>query len=456
MLDAIIIGAGPAGLTAGFKLLQKNLEFLVLEAQDQPGGNVRTLAHQGYKLETGPHTFMGANEFVFKLVSELNLDPSLMPASPAAENRYIFRAGKLHPLPNGLIRFLKTPLLSASAKLRLTLEPLIPNRAKPLETAWEFFVRRFGEEAATYIMSPFISGIYAGNAKQLGARASFPKFWNFEKESGSMIIGAAKFMYAKRKRLKQEGITLKKGLFSFKDGLGALTKTIAEKLGKNLLCSATVETIVRDTTKFIVRAQGQEFLARSIICAAPPPSASALLSGLAPGAGKIFNALPMSPVALIHWSQNAIDFPPGFGFLMPRLYQLRVLGTLFPSQLFPNRAPQGQSLFASFYGGMTDPEAVELSDDELTATLLKEHQEIFARKLGPPEMLKILRYPGAIPQLLPDHPEKIAALLDQTKKIPGLFLAGNYLTGVGLEHAVISGYNSAEQCLKFVVERFKG
>ena len=67
-------------------------------------------------------------------------------------------------------------------------------------------------------------------------------------------------------------------------------------------------------------------------------------------------------------------------------------------------------------------------------------------------MLKILRYPGAIPQLLPDHPEKIAALLCQAKNIPGLFLAGNYLTGVGLEHAVTSGYHCAKACLKFLAE----
>ncbi len=192
MPEVIVIGAGPAGLTAAFKLRQKNIETLVLEAQDQPGGNVRTLEHQGCRLETGPHTFMGANEFVLKLVAELNLESSLIPASPAAENRYIFRDGQLHPLPTGLIHFLKTPLLSAKSKFRLSLEPLIPGKAKPLETAWEFFVRRFGVEAATYIMSPFISGIYAGNAKMLGARASFPKFWNFEKESGSMIVGAAR------------------------------------------------------------------------------------------------------------------------------------------------------------------------------------------------------------------------------------------------------------------------
>ena len=158
----------------------------------------------------------------------------------------------------------------------------------------------------------------------------------------------------------------------------------------------------------------------------------------------------MAPVALLHWSVELEpdNYPVGFGFLMPRIYDLRVLGTLFPSRLFKDRAPQGKLLLASFYGGMLDPEASRLDDNSLVDTLNTEHTRIFGRKVNA-EVVKILRYPAAIPQLLPDHPEKIASLLEITNKIPGLFLAGNYLTGVGIDHAVMSGYAAAENFLKF-------
>ncbi len=450
MPEVIVIGGGPSGLTAAFKLRQKNIDALVLEEQPAAGGNIKTLEHQGYLLETGPHTFMGSNEFVYRLLGELKLENELLAASPLAENRYIFRDGKLHPLPNSFLHFLSTPLLSAKSKLRLMLEPLIPNGAKPLDTAWEFFTRRFGVEAATYIMGPFVSGIYAGDVKMLGARASFPKFYNFEAESGSMIIGAAKFMLAKKRRLKQEGITLPKGLLSFRRGLGALTGRLAEELADRLELSAPVESIVRDNTKFRVRAKGREWEAKALVLACPPPRASALFAGLLPEAKGPLDSIPMAPVALMHWSQKGTDFPAGFGFLMPRLYNLRVLGTLFPSQLFPNRAPADSTLFASFYGGMTDPAAATLPDDQLTALTLKEHQTILGRQLPKPEMVKILRYRGAIPQLLPDHPEKMAGLRESVNKVPGLFLAGNYLSGVGMEHAVMNGYQAAEDCAKFL------
>jgi oxygen-dependent protoporphyrinogen oxidase len=331
------------------------------------------------------------------------------------------------------------------------MEPFIPNGAKPDDTAWEFFVRRFGEEAATYIMSPFISGIYAGDARKLGARASFPKFWNFEHESGSMIIGAARFMLAKRKRLAKQGIVQKKGLFSFRDGLGTITSELAKQLGQAVIPSVSVESIGRSAGGYAVKTGDRQWTAKAVVIAVPPRKAAGMLSGIAPAVSNTLGRIgPMAPVALIHWSQPGDDFPKGFGFLMPRIYDLRVLGTLFPSQLFENRAPAGQNLFASFYGGMLDPKAVNLTDPELISLLLKEHETIFQRPLQKPAMVKILRYQGAIPQLLPDHPEVIATALRELAKIPEVFLAGNYLTGVGMEHAVTSGYTAADQAWKFL------
>ena len=162
----------------------------------------------------------------------------------------------------------------------------------------------------------------------------------------------------------------------------------------------------------------------------------------------------MSPVTLIHWSQPAgtNNIPPGFGFLMPRHYGLRVLGTVFASQLFSGRAPEGHELLSSFYGGMLDREFMELDDKQVIDTLLAEHSKILGCELTRPEMIRIIRYPGAIPQLLPDHPERMAEIDRCLEQHPGLVLAGNYLTGVGVEHAVASGYNAYSQVRGFFAE----
>lgn len=452
MVDVIVVGGGIAGLTAAWKVREKGFSVRVLEANPQAGGNIRTVARDGYRMEVGPHSFMGSSEYVWRLTEQLGLEDDVEPARAASKNRYIFRDGQLYPLPLGIGSFLRTPLLSLRAKLRLGMEPFIRGRAGEADTAWEFFCRRFGQEAATYIMSPFVSGIYAGDVKLLGARAAFTKFWQFERDSGSMILGAVKYMRAKRKRLAREGVTPRRGLFSFQGGLGRITTRLSDTLGDSVITGAEVTAVERNNEGFTVRSGERSWSSRAVISAVPPQRAALLLDPLVPGIRQPLNDIPMAPVALIHWSPDADQdgFPEGFGFLMPRLYDLRVLGTIFASQLFSGRAPEGRSLFSSFYGGMHDPRAMELDDGQLADLVRQEHTRIFGLELDSLRVLRILRYSGAIPQLLPDHPEKIAEVTRQTGQVPGLFLAGNYLSGVGIEHAVESGFRAAGRTLDFL------
>lgn len=449
MPEVVVIGGGIAGLTAAWRLMQRGVDVVVLEAKDVAGGNTRTIDDQGCRLELGPYSFLGSAEYMWRLVEELGLEPLVESSSAAADNRYIYRDGKLLPLPLGPGSFLSTRLLSWRAKLRLMAEPFIRGGAQPNDSAWQFFVRRFGEEAATYIMGPFVSGIYAGDARLLGARAAFPKFYDFERDSGSMIRGALKYMLSKRKRRKQTGVKTRKGLFSFQGGLGAITAELARRLGERVITNAPVDSVARQATGYVVHSPAGSWEAGAVVSAVPPAQAAALLCAIAPGAVEPLRATPMSPVTLIHWSQPQAQagLPVGFGFLMPRIYDLRVLGTIFASQLFPNRTRPGLALLSSYYGGMLDAPAMELSDDAILELLLTEHRRIFGLQLGPPAVIKIIRYPAAIPQLTPDHPERMAAVREALAGAPGIALAGNYLTGVGVEHAAASGYLAADEIL---------
>ena len=453
MHDVAVLGGGIAGLTAAWQLKQLGLDVALLESAPQAGGNIRTFEHEGFRLETGPYSFLGTYEYMWRLVDELGIIDRVEPSSAAADNRYIYRDGRLLPLPLSPGAFIATRLLSLGGKLRLMAEPFVRGGAKPDDTAWEFFVRRFGLEAATYIMGPFVSGIYAGDARLLGARAAFPKFHGFEAESGSMIRGAFKYMLAKRRnRGGMKKHRMKGSLFSFYGGLGAITSELAARLNGRITTGVRVESVAYQEGAYTISSPGGQWRTRAVVSAVPPPVAAAILGGMVPGMAASLQAIPMSPVTLAHWSQPDEQHvaPAGFGFLMPRLYPLRVLGTVFASQLFSSRAPAGQALFSSFYGGMTDPDVMRLSDNDMRALLLREHEEVFKTALRPPQMLKILRYPGAIPQLLPDHPERMAAIREQLGLFPGLFLAGNYLTGVGVEHAVASGYLAAHEVASFL------
>lgn len=449
MHDAIVIGGGISGLTAAWKLKKDGRKVLVLEEGAVPGGNIRTVELDGFHAESGPHSFMGSSEFVWKLVDELNMLGEAEAADAVSANRYIFRDGRLHALPMSAGSFLTTRLLSFKGKMRLAMEPFVRRGGHPDETAWEFFVRRFGEEAAMYIMSPFISGVYAGDINALGARAAFGKFWYFEQESGSMIRGAMKYMKAKRKRLERAGVPTRRGLYSMKGGLGALTGRLARDLGEELVAGVAVDGLSRHESGVSVSAAGKEYTARAAVVAVPPVRAAALFNSAMPEVAGRLRAVPMVPVALAHWtSRNPVgQVPAGFGFLIPRVAGPRALGTLFPSQLFSGRAPDGQSLFASYYGGALDPEVLALDDEALFKLLLEEHTRILGFELVEPRLLKVIRNAHAIPQMVPEHLEAMEAVAARLESFPAVSLAGNYLTGVGVEAAVESGYRAASKCL---------
>lgn len=446
MFDTIVVGGGISGLTAAYKLKQRNRKVLLLETKPYIGGNIRTLEIDDYRVETGPHSFMGSAEYIWKLIKELNLSNQVEKANTTSKNRYIYRNNKLNPLPTGPYTFLSTSLLSTKAKCRLMAEPFIRGGALETETAWEFFVRRFGTEAATYIMAPFISGVYAGDSKQLGAKAAFPKFWNFEKETGSMIRGAIQYMRKKRKRLEAEGKTPNKGMYTIKGGLGNLTLAIAKNLNDSIRINSSVIRLQSHNGSYKVYTDNKEYESASVILAAPPQQTAKIIANIHPEIEMKLQSIPMAPVALIQWAlpSKSNTYEDGFGFLMPKVYDFRVLGTIFASDIYNNRSPEGMDLYASFYGGMLDPSFMDLSDDQMVETLIKEHSQLFNNNLSSnARIIKIIRYPNAIPQMMPNHLSIMTEVDKALQKTKGISLAGNYVIGVSIENAIISGYEAA-------------
>ena len=62
---AIIIGAGPAGLTAAYELLKhSDIVPIVLEASDQVGGLARTVNYKGNRIDLGGHRFFSKSDWV--------------------------------------------------------------------------------------------------------------------------------------------------------------------------------------------------------------------------------------------------------------------------------------------------------------------------------------------------------------------------------------------------------
>src|SRR5579875_670205 len=95
MKKAVIIGAGPAGLTAAIELLrQSNIKPVVIEANSAAGGLARTLRYKGNRMDIGGHRFFSKSDRVMQWWLEL------MPPAPDGEQAAIEIAyqGKRRPV----------------------------------------------------------------------------------------------------------------------------------------------------------------------------------------------------------------------------------------------------------------------------------------------------------------------------------------------------------------------
>ena len=69
----IIIGAGPAGLTAAYELLKDEGKYdvTILEETSEIGGISRTVRYNGHRMDIGGHRFFSKDERIMKLWSEI-------------------------------------------------------------------------------------------------------------------------------------------------------------------------------------------------------------------------------------------------------------------------------------------------------------------------------------------------------------------------------------------------
>ena len=173
MNDVIVVGAGLTGLACAHELQARGLRVLVLEAGRRVGGVVGTGDRNGFLFESGPNTVPAGARHVREAAEKLGLSDKLITSNAEAKRRYLFKDGGLHALPDSPLALLRTPLLSARAKLRILSEPLRrfrPDTRAPEPTFEAFLTERIGREATRTLAGAFVRGVYAAEVDELAHR----------------------------------------------------------------------------------------------------------------------------------------------------------------------------------------------------------------------------------------------------------------------------------------------
>ena len=476
----VIVGGGPSGLAAAWKASAEAdragaaLEVVVLEAADQVGGKARTEQADGLLIETGPQGFLDDQPVLREMIEACGLAEEVISPEPAANRRSIYRGGKLRELSRSPLPFARSGLLGPLGLARLAMEPLVPRRRSggPLgtrasrphpptatdprsrrsggsagdaadESLFDFAARRMGRQAARRLISPVVLGIFAGDARRLSAAAAFPRLVAMEQAHGALF----KAMRAGRRR----GVP-PPGHRTFRRGIQALPRAVAAMPGIEVRCGHAVTSIEHhaDRAGFTVASSGGELAADAVVVAADLPAVADLVAGVSALAADELRQIESPPMAVVHTAfdaQAAAHLEPAYGFLVARGEGIRMLGCQYETATFRGRSPDGQFLARSMFGGSVDPEAVDLDDGELIDLTRRELRRTTGIDRAPVST-HIARWPHAIPQYAPGHPQRVARIEAALDEVDGFYLAGNVLYGVGLSRAIAVGAGCGEQAAR--------
>ena len=275
------------------------------------GGVVETHREGGFRFELGPNTVLDGDPAVGRILAESGLAAERITASPEAKRRYLWKGGRLVPLPGGPGGFLDHAALPARRQA--------PPAARALDRPASRRTRRSrspsssaagsARRSSTTAVGPFVSGVWAGDPERLSVRWATPKIAALESEHGSLIRGAL----ARRK-----GATPRGAMISFPEGLEELPRRLAREVGD----VRTGVAATRGRTRRRRLPGGDRRRGRSrrgaVVLAVPADAAARLLADATDGRSLGLAEIPYAAVAVVGlgFRRAAVAHPlEGFGFL---------------------------------------------------------------------------------------------------------------------------------------------
>ena len=283
--------------------------------------------------------------------------------------------------------------------------------------------------------------------------------------------GLFRALIATRKRRRKEDAIGAPGgrLTSFVGGMAELINALAATLGSAVRVSSPVIELQRGgfaqafqpgsppTGYTVVTSRGR-FEADAVVLTGPSSEAAALVRPFDTTLAALLAGIATAPLAVLCLGFDGAaltrDRGPlnGFGFLVPRQERIRMLGALWESAIYPNRAPAGKSLMRVMIGGALDPEVIDLDDDTLLGIVRIELAQTMGLHVAP-EFVRIVRHSRGIPQYTTGHVARLQRIDALLQPHPGLFLAGNSYRGVSINSCVAESGGIADRVLEHVAKQ---
>lgn len=409
--QVVILGAGISGLSCAWALKKKygsEVAITIIEKSHRAGGWVQTIHQDSFLFELGPHSFRGSAEHLWQLIEELGLQDQIIQSDPSARQRYLYSQQKLQVLPYSFLSLLTSPYLFSLVGA-MARDLWMPKGTHPDESVEDFFTRRFGGFVANQFADPLVSGIFAGDSRRLSMKACFPKLHQSEQEHRSVLKG----MLSSKKKVKR-------GIFSFKEGMETLPQEIVNQLDAKILYRAEPSHLTSHPDHIQIQlSNGKVIEADQVISTIPLYALNHLIS---------MPSLPYATVTVVNVGYNEpVLKQQGFGYLIPRQEQESILGCIWDSNVFPQQSRPHQTRLTVMLNESTVENAKAVSFDAL-----QRHLNI--KVLPASTHITIAKH--AIPQYVVGYAELKQSIYHSISSIPRLQLLGTAFNGVSINDCV--------------------
>ncbi|MCS7077861.1 MAG: protoporphyrinogen oxidase [Bacteroidia bacterium] len=419
----VIVGAGISGLTLGYYLKSQGTPYVIIEQHSTVGGNIQTLHIENRILELGPNT-LPLKPHVWDLIQDLDLVGEVLYSHSSAKKRFILKSDKYVPLPSNPLSVFVSPFFNVQSKIKILKDIFKkPNNNLPKhETVYDFFVRHFGTQIADEVVTPFVSGIYAGDSQKLIVEYAFPTLIDIEKNTGSIIKGFIQYQNKQRSQ----------GIISFKKGLYTLIEALHKVQKENIWLNTSIQKIDFGIQNHTLYLSDKAITTQQIVFTAPAYSITKYIKSLSHEFANQLTQIYYAPVCVVHsvYPKNAINHKlDGFGVLHPKKYNTFTLGTIFSSTLFANRTSENEVLLTTFIGEKFLPDNPQKIQDKV-------HQELskYLQVTQKPIFTHLHIWARAIPQYEANY-EYILPLVHQWEK-NGIYFSGNWLNGISVDRCI--------------------
>ena len=438
-LKAIVIGAGLAGLSAGYRLQQAGWQVQVLERADYPGGRAASLNKQGYLIDTGATGVGDVYSEYMALIEELGLGEQVEYASPITAT---LRDGKLYEV-NGdrpLLSGLMSGLLSWRSKLIL---PRLLRDLKAMgdnmhfqdvsigheydnESAASYALRRLNQELLDYFVDPILRALVVARASEV---------------SRLELMNAMNGLFSTR-------------LLGTRGGMALLPNTLAERIG-NVRFHCRVNSLQRRQEAVVVNATdvntGQTFTESADACvlATTVPEAINIDPACKPLLAPLAESLHYIPGICVHLGYRVKTHSKAVMALVSSKDNPDITLIWLDHNKVSDRAPQGHSLLYLYYDDAVAEQAAAKTDAELVAECSAFVEQVFPELRSQQDMQQVSRWPRAVPKPAPGIYKKMHQVRQCQKQASNdrVQLAGDYLSCVGQNTAIVYGELAAKNLI---------